>query len=101
MTDGPEDSNENAVPETPETAVTNGSEENTRCVRLPDDLRTEIDRRVSATNFESVDEYVAFVLESLLREIDQQDDDVVVDVREETSDDIDGVEDQLESLGYL
>lgn len=101
MTDGPADSNETAVPETPETAVTNASEENTRCVRLPDHLRTEIDHRVSATNFESADEYVAFVLESLLREIDQQDGDVVVDVREETSDDIDGVEDQLESLGYL
>jgi len=75
--------------------------ENTRRVTLPDHIGFEIDRRISETEFDSADEYVTFVLESLFRELDRQDGDIVVDVREDDPDDTDRVQDRLESLGYL
>lgn len=73
-------------------------------VSVSDDLRRKIARRLPATDFESVDEYVAFVLEAVLREIDERDgreDEAVVDTRETAPPDDEGVQDRLESLGYL
>lgn len=117
MSDKAPNSNETAAPETSkptgsetagmtasgtsETADSETATENTRRVTLPDHIGIEIDRRVSETEFDSADEYVTFVLESLFRELDQQDGDVVVDVRKEDPDGTERVQNQLESLGYL
>lgn len=71
-------------------------------VHLPDHVGLRIERRLPETNFDSVEEYVTFALESLLRELDA--DDTAVDGpenRENDPDDPDAVRDRLESLGYL
>jgi Arc/MetJ-type ribon-helix-helix transcriptional regulator len=72
-------------------------------VCLPPHVGSKIEQRISRTNFDSVNEYVTFVLESLLRELDEQEDD---DLEARTdrgvaADDTEAVRDQLESLGYL
>ena len=63
-------------------------------VTIPDRVYVAIEQRVERTEFDSADEYVAFVLRSLLGELDQQDAD------EQQADSAE-VEERLESLGYL
>lgn len=76
-------------------------------VRLPVGLRQKIESRLAETEFESVDEYAAFVLEAVLREINERDDrdprdgDAAVDVDDAPPIDGEAVQDRLESLGYL
>lgn len=72
------------------------------CVRLPDHVGLKVERRLPETNFDSVEEYVTFALESLLRELDEED--TTVDApehRESGPDDSEVIQDRLESLGYL
>ncbi len=81
-------------------------------VTLPATLRSRIDQRLPNTEFDSAEAYVNYAMESLLRELDQQDaraDDVESDAVE-TDPDADGgasavdseaMEERLESLGYL
>lgn len=68
--------------------------EETQAVELPDHVVADVERRLAYTEFDSVDEYVAFALEQLLREVEQRDGDV-------RPVDADEVKEQLESLGYL
>lgn len=63
-------------------------------VTIPDRVYSAIEGRVERTEFDSTDEYVTFVLRSLLGELDQQD----ADEREEGSEEL---QERLESLGYL
>lgn len=73
--------------------------ETTRTVSLPEPIAAEVERRVAETQFDTIDEYVAFALELLLRELEHQDDDdldVHVDVAN-----TDEVRNRLDSLGYL
>lgn len=74
-----------------------------RCVRLPDHVEAKIERRLPRTNFGSVDEYVVFALESLLRELDDGDEHVetVPEDHEGTAENSEEIRDRLESLGYL
>ena len=76
-------------------------------VRVPVGLRQKIESRLAETEFESVDEYAAFVLEAVVREIDDRDDrdprdgDATADVGDDDTVDGEAVQDRLESLGYL
>ncbi|SDF26792.1 hypothetical protein SAMN04488067_10339 [Halorubrum xinjiangense] len=75
-------------------------------VRVPVGLRQKIESRLGETEFDSVDEYAAFVLTAVLREIDERDDgdprdgDAPADVGDDSVDG-EAVQDRLESLGYL
>lgn len=85
-----------------ETTVGGPTSENELRVHIPVRIGDAIERRLSATNFESTDEYVSFALESLLRELDQQADELTEQVA--SSDDSEepaALQDRLESLGYL
>jgi hypothetical protein len=98
-------------------------------VTLPATLRSRIDQRLPNTEFDSPEAYVGYVMESLLRELDEQDahgDDAVDhagaaatdpgtdseefgeataadhgDPGETITDDTEAMEERLESLGYL
>lgn len=67
----------------------------TREIELPTDVYARVEQRLSRTDFESVDEYVAFVMEEVLAEVEASttEDYDQVDERE--------IQDRLQSLGYL
>ena len=69
------------------------TDDNSRTVAVEDRLYEQIEQRIAKTNFESVDEYVAFILEEVVasEEADEAYDDV----------DDDDVQARLRSLGYL
>lgn len=71
-------------------------------VRLPDHVRWEVADRIQDTEFDSVDEYVTFVMESLLRELDERDGGVDDPAEHgNDSENSDALRDRLESLGYV
>ena len=87
--------------DTSERPLTETLQSNTH-VTVPDGLSRKIERRLPGTEFESVDEYVVFVLEAILREIDEHDDDEpIADASETAQSGNEAVQDRLESLGYL
>lgn len=67
----------------------------TRSLELPERLAERVDARLPRTEFDSVDEYVAFVLEEVLYAVETETDDEVESVDEAA------VRSRLESLGYL
>jgi len=69
------------------------SEEKKQTLSLPPELYQRIEERVRATGFESVDEYVIFVLEEVLREDEEG---TVLSEQEDEE-----VKKRLRSLGYL
>lgn len=82
------------------------SDGETRTVEIPERTADAISERLSRTEFESVDGYVAFALGQLLREIDRQDDSPSTppdpdDGAAGESHPDQAVADRLESLGYL
>jgi Arc/MetJ-type ribon-helix-helix transcriptional regulator len=62
-------------------------------IRLPEELRSELQRRIDDTEFETLEEYVLFVLREVVENDERREDDR--NVRNEQ------VEDRLEDLGYL
>lgn len=69
------------------------TEADSRTVAVDDRLYERVERRIARTNFESVDEYVTFVLEEV----------VAGDETDESYEDVDDedVQARLRSLGYL
>lgn len=69
------------------------TEADSRTVAVDDHLYERVERRIARTNFESVDEYVTFVLEEV----------VAGDETDESYEDVDDedVQARLRSLGYL
>ena len=65
-------------------------------VRLPAEIVDRVDQRVPRTEFDSANEYIAFVLEEVLSQVESETGDEEVDTVNE-----DQVRDRLESLGYL
>jgi Arc/MetJ-type ribon-helix-helix transcriptional regulator len=63
-------------------------------VDLPTDLRKELEERIRHTEFDSLEEYVRFVLRTIVEEEDQADHKV-------DRDDQDHVEERLKDLGYV
>ena len=64
-------------------------------VNLPAELYRRVKDRAAATNFESVDEYVIFVLSEVLKEEDE-DEKLAVDSEQEKE-----IKKRLKALGYL
>jgi len=69
------------------------SKEENKAVFLSADLYSQIEQRVKATGFGSVEEYVTFVLEEVLKEDDEE----IVFTEEEEKE----VKKRLRDLGYL
>lgn len=72
------------------------AQENQQVIELPERLLSRVERRLPRTEFDSADEYVAFVLEEVLYQVESEtdgDDFESVDEQE--------VKDRLRSLGYL
>lgn len=69
------------------------SDTNGRSVTIEEHLYERVKRRIAKTNFESVDEYVTFVLEEVVAGDD-------VDEAHEEVDEAD-IQARLRSLGYL
>ncbi len=66
----------------------------TETVMLPTRIIERVEHRVARTEFESTAEYITYVIEEVLYQVEQEtDDEVAVDEAE--------VEDRLKSLGYL
>lgn len=63
---------------------------------IPDDLADRIDSRVDRTDFESADAYAAFVLSEVLTRVER-----TADSDAASGASRDGVQDRLQSLGYL
>ena len=64
-------------------------------IKIPIDLIKKIEERVKETEFESVDEYVTFVLEEVVKEDDEEIEEVFSEEDEEK------VKERLKALGYL
>jgi Arc/MetJ-type ribon-helix-helix transcriptional regulator len=69
-------------------------ESESRAVNLPTELYKRIKDRAKATNFESVDEYVIFVLSEVLKGDDEHEESAIDSEQEE-------VKKRLKALGYL
>lgn len=67
-----------------------------RNVQLPERVAERVEQRVPRSDFDSVDEYVTYVLEEVLERIDAE----TADANYESSHEAE-VEDRLEALGYL
>ena len=68
----------------------------TTTVELPEGLTERVEARLERSEFDAVDEYVAYVLQEVLARVED-------DTETETADavDQDEVETRLQSLGYL
>ena len=67
-----------------------------RAVDLPAELYRRVKDRATATNFESVDEYVIFVLSEVLKEEEDEGEKLAVDSEQEKE-----IKKRLKALGYL
>jgi Arc/MetJ-type ribon-helix-helix transcriptional regulator len=65
-------------------------------VQLPAEIVDRVDERVPRTEFDSADEYIAFVMEEVLSRVESETGDGDVDTVDE-----DQVRNRLESLGYV
>jgi Arc/MetJ-type ribon-helix-helix transcriptional regulator len=70
-------------------------DEEKRALLLPARLYDQIEERVKGTDFSSVDEYVIFVMEEVLKEEGQEKESALSDEEEEE------VKKRLRDLGYL
>ena len=64
-------------------------------IKIPKDLIAIIEERVKETEFESVDEYATFVLEEVVKDDDEEIEEVFSEEDEEK------VKERLKALGYL
>lgn len=86
--------------------MTHPTDEPTRTVEIPERTAAAISNRLPETEFDSADDYVAFALDQLLRELDREEatthrrHPAEADAADGTETDT-AVQDRLESLGYL
>jgi len=71
-------------------------EEEKRALFLPAELYSRIEERVKSTEFGSVDEYVLFVLEEVLKEEGEEEEERAFSKEEEEE-----VKKRLKALGYI
>ena len=71
------------------------SNKEVKTLAIPAEIYAKIEERVEATGFGSVDEYIAFVLEEILKD-DEEEDRAAFSKEEEEE-----VKKRLRSLGYL
>lgn len=67
-----------------------------RTVELSDELVSRVESRLPRTEFDSADEYIAFVVEEVLYRVETETEDEEVESVDEQE-----VKDRLQSLGYL
>ena len=65
-------------------------------VELPSKLLERIEQRVPYTEFDSTEEYVAYIVEEVLHHVETASEDREIEAVDEGE-----VQDRLESLGYL
>jgi Arc/MetJ-type ribon-helix-helix transcriptional regulator len=65
-------------------------------IRIPQDLIKKIEMRVEEAGFTSVDEYVTFVMEEVIKEVEDEEPDEVFSEEDEVK-----VKERLRALGYL
>ncbi len=70
-------------------------------ISLPKRLAERIKRRLSSTDFKSVDEYVGYIVESVLTDLEQDSAPVEKEVSAYSKEDQASVEQRLRDLGYL
>jgi hypothetical protein len=70
--------------------------EEKKAVFLPADIYLRLEERVRATEFTSVEEYVTFVMEEILREDEEKKEELVYSEAEEEE-----IKKRLRALGYL
>ncbi len=70
--------------------------EEKKAVFLPADIYLRLEERVRATEFTSVEEYVTFVMEEILREDEEEKEELVYSEAEEEE-----IKKRLRALGYL
>jgi Arc/MetJ-type ribon-helix-helix transcriptional regulator len=80
--------------------TTDDPDDDTRSVEIPERTAAAVAERLPATEFDSIDEYVATALDRLLRELERGDHDHTGERSDERERD-EAVTDRLESLGYL
>lgn len=72
------------------------AQEDTGTVEIPSDTLSKIEERVSYTEFDSASDYIGYVLNEILYQIEQEDEPMSTnDINEEQ------VQERLKSLGYL
>jgi Arc/MetJ-type ribon-helix-helix transcriptional regulator len=64
-------------------------------LKIQKELLNKIDKRIQETDFKSVDEYVTFVLEEIIKEIEEE------PKNELSKEDEDNIKERLRALGYL
>jgi len=65
-------------------------------VAIPLKLYKKIQKRVKSTDFKSVDEYIIYILEEVIKQVEEEE-----EVPEYTEEDEEKVKDRLRALGYL
>jgi hypothetical protein len=65
-------------------------------IQIPKRIIEQIHQRLPQTDFKTVDDYVTFVLEEVLREVDDQETDKSMSEEDEKK-----VKERLKALGYL
>ena len=65
-------------------------------VAIPLKLYKKIQKRVKSTDFKSVDEYITYILEEVIKQVEEEE-----EVPEYTEEDEEKVKDRLRALGYL
>jgi len=76
-------------------------DDRTRTVEIPESTAEAISNRLAGTEFESVDDYVTFALDQLLRELEGESERRSLSGGSDDGTTDDAVKDRLESLGYL
>jgi Arc/MetJ-type ribon-helix-helix transcriptional regulator len=66
-----------------------------RVVRIPAEIYEKIEERIKETEFESVDDYVTYVLREVLASLEEEEEQVFSEEEEEK------VKERLRALGYL
>ncbi len=66
-----------------------------REVKIPAEIYEKIEERIKETEFESVDEYVIYVLREVLASLEEEEEQVFSEEEEEK------VKERLRALGYL
>ena len=69
-------------------------DDSTRRVDLSADLVSRVENRLPRSDFDSADEYIEHVLEDVLYHLE-------IDLDRPSVEDTEGLEDRLQSLGYL
>ncbi len=65
-------------------------------IKVPKEIIRKIEERIKGTEFKTVDEYVNFVLEEVVKETDEEEPEEVFSEEDEAK-----VKERLRALGYL